>query len=208
MGIVAVFLIAIGLSMDAFAASICLGLSCQKMPVEGNNEASFGNLCWAVLKKSCSLKDFLLPGLYFGFFQAVMPLIGYFLGKCFYGLIKDYDHWLAFILLFLIGFNMIKESRECTPDADIKPDFSNKRLFILAVATSIDALAVGVTFAFFDADILLPCLIIGATTFFVSVFGVKIGQIFGARFKSGAELFGGVILILIGVKILFEHILG
>ena len=184
--IFSVFLSGVSLAMDAFAVSICDGM---------------------IYRQLNKRKAVFMP-LTFGLFQAVMPLIGYFLGKCFYGLIKDYDHWLAFILLFLIGFNMIKESRECTPDADIKPDFSNKRLFILAVATSIDALAVGVTFAFFEADILLPCLIIGATTFFVSVFGVKIGQIFGARFKSGAELFGGVILILIGVKILFEHILG
>ncbi len=204
MGILEVFLIALGLSMDAFAVSICLGLFCRKARYESRSTTSDSDLSKPDLKKNCTLDNFLLPGFYFGIFQALMPVIGYFSGKCFYNFIKDYAHWAAFILLFLIGFNMIRESGECTSDGDIGHDFSNKRLFVLAVATSIDALAVGVAFAFLNTDIILPSLIIGLVTFFVSVFGVKIGQIFGGRFKTGAELFGGVILILIGIKIVLE----
>lgn len=186
MGIFEILFIAVGLSMDAFAVSICLGLSCHN---------------------GINLKKLLMPAFYFGLFQAIMPLLGYFCGKKFLGFISEYDHWAAFILLFLIGLNMIKESRECPSDA-AKADFSHKALFILAIATSIDAFAIGLTFGFLRAKILFCVVIIGFVTFLFSLFGVKIGQIFGLKYKSSAELFGGVILILIGAKVLLEHILG
>ena len=175
-------LLAIGLSMDAFAVSICKGLSLKKMD-------------W---KKAG------LAGLYFGGFQALMPLIGYLLGSRFEHLIVEVDHWIAFILLLIIGGNMIKESRGETEELD--DSFTFKTMLTLAVATSIDALAVGVSFAFLKVNILLAVCFIGVTTFFFSFAGVKIGNVFGSKFKSKAELFGGIILILIGVKILLEHL--
>ena len=182
MGVLEIFLIGIGLSMDAFAVSICKGLSTR------------------VLK----IKHALTCGLYFGFFQGFMPLIGYLLGTQFKDKIESIDHWIAFVLLFFIGFNMIKEAFE--NDEEVDPDFSFKAMLPLAVATSIDALAVGVTFAFLRVDIILSVTLIALTTFIISMIGVKIGHIFGLKYKSKAELAGGIILIGMGVKILLEHL--
>ena len=182
MGIWEIIILAVGLSMDAFAVSICKGLSVKK------------------LKPShCAIS-----GLYFGGFQAGMPLIGWLLGKQFESLIKSVDHWIAFALLCLIGANMIRESFG-DPD-ELNASFSSRTMLPLAVATSIDALAVGVTFAFLDVDILSSVLMIGCTTFLFSAAGVKIGNIFGTKFKSKAELLGGIVLIAIGIKILIEHL--
>lgn len=175
-------IIAVGLSMDAFAVSICKGLSLQKM--------EWKNACKA--------------GLYFGGFQALMPLIGYLLGVNFRKQIESIDHWVAFVLLALIGLNMVKESREKAEELD--SSFDVKTMLLLAVATSIDALAVGVTFAFLKVDIVPAVCSIGFITFWFSVLGIKIGNVFGARFKSKAELAGGIILILMGSKILLEHL--
>lgn len=186
MSIFEVLFIAIGLSMDAFAVSICLGLS------SGN---------------SSDFKKMFLPGIYFGLFQALMPVFGYFLGKRFLTFISNYDHWAAFILLGLIGANMIKESREC-PDDAAKTDFKHKTLLVLAVATSIDAFAVGLTFGFLNVNILFCAIMIGLVTFLFSILGFWAGKVFSSKYKSSAELFGGVILILIGLKVLLEHILG
>lgn len=183
MGILELFLIAVGLSMDAFAVSICKGLSVQRL----------------------ELKHALLAGAYFGGFQALMPTIGYLLGTQFEHLIVSIDHWIAFALLLFIGGNMIKESRE-EEDDELDDDFSVKAMLLLAIATSIDALAMGVTFAFLRVDIVAAVLFIGCITFVCSAAGVKIGHAFGARFKSKAELVGGVILILMGFKILLEHL--
>lgn len=183
MGILELFLIAVGLSMDAFAVSICKGLSVQQLK-------------W---------KHVLLVGFYFGGFQALMPTLGYMLGARFEYLIVHVDHWIAFALLCVIGGNMIKESRE-TEETELDDDFSVKAMLLLAVATSIDALAMGVTFAFLRVDIIAAVSFIGCTTFFCSAIGIKIGHAFGARYKAGAELAGGIILILIGLKILLEHL--
>ena len=182
MGIVELFLIAVGLSMDAFAVSICKGLSVQKL----------------------ELKHALLAGAYFGGFQALMPTIGYLLGTQFEHLIVSIDHWIAFALLLFIGGNMVKESRE--EEEELDDDFSVKAMLLLAVATSIDALAMGVTFAFLRVNIVAAVLFIGCITFVCSAAGVKIGNVFGMRYKSKAELAGGVILILMGFKILLEHL--
>ena len=178
------FLIGIGLSMDAFAVSICKGLSMQK------------------IDKTYTL----CIGLFFGGFQALMPLTGYFLGSRVSGYIEQFDHWIAFVLLALIGFNMIKESREEEEEEKPYAGVNFKELLILAVATSIDALAVGVTFAFLEVSIVPAITIIGCTTFVISIAGVYVGNVFGARYKSRAELTGGIILILIGLKILLEHL--
>ena len=183
MGILELFVLAIGLSMDAFAVSICKGLSVQKL----------------------ELKHKLIVGAYFGGFQALMPAIGYLLGSQFEHLIVSIDHWIAFFLLLFIGGNMIKESREDDVD-ELDDDFGLKTMLLLAVATSIDALAVGVTFAFLRVNIIAAVLFIGCITFTCSTIGVKIGNVFGVKFKSKAELAGGVILILIGTKILLEHL--
>lgn len=179
------FLIGIGLSMDAFAVSICKGLSMQKI----------------------DKKYTLCIGLFFGGFQALMPLTGYLLGSRFSGYIERFDHWIAFVLLALIGFNMIKESRE-EEEEEEKPytGVNFKELLILAVATSIDALAVGVSFAFLGVHIAPAVTLIGCTTFVLTLVGVWVGNLFGSRYKSRAELTGGIILILIGVKILLEHL--
>lgn len=179
------FLIGIGLSMDAFAVSICKGLSMQKI----------------------DKKYTLCIGLFFGGFQALMPLTGYLLGSQFSGYIERFDHWIAFVLLALIGFNMIKESREEEKEEE-KPyaGVNFKELLILAVATSIDALAVGVSFAFLGVHIAPAVTLIGCTTFVLTLVGVWVGNLFGSRYKSRAELTGGIILILIGVKILLEHL--
>ena len=176
-------LMGVGLSMDAFAVSICKGLSMRK-----------------VNKKQC-----LVIGLFFGGFQALMPFIGWVLGSQFEQYITSIDHWIAFILLGIIGFNMVKESMDNeTESCDASIDF--KTMLILAIATSIDALAVGVTFAFLDVRILQAVSFIGCTTFILSVIGVKVGTVFGVLYKSKAERTGGIILILIGLKILIEHL--
>ena len=182
MGILELFFIAVGLSMDAFAVSICKGLSVEK----------------------ASPKHSAIVGIYFGGFQALMPLIGYFLGSWFSAQIEQVDHWIAFVLLALIGINMIRESRG--EDEDVDASFSPRAMLPLAVATSIDALAVGVTFAFLQVDILPAVCLIGVTTFAFSAVGIKIGNIFGSRYKSKAELVGGIVLVLMGIKILFEHL--
>ena len=183
MSYIEIILIAVGLSMDAFAVSVTLGLSVQKL----------------------SLKQYLLPGIYFGFFQALMPLLGYFAGTLFAAKIQEFEHWVAFGLLVIIGANMIKESFSKEKEKTNGNKFKFIHMLLLAVATSIDALAVGVTFSFFKINIYAAIAIIGLTTFFLSICGVKIGNIFGVKFKSKAELAGGIILVALGVKILLEH---
>ena len=183
MSILELFVIAVGLSMDAFAVAICKGLSVERAEV-----------------KHC-----LITGLYFGGFQALMPLLGFFLGGKFQTLITRYDHWIAFVLLGFIGGNMIRESLDKEQD-ELPPSFDVRAMLPLAVATSIDALAVGVTFAFLQVNILWAVTLIGLTTFAFSWAGVKVGNLFGAKFKSRAEFFGGVVLILMGIKILLEHL--
>ena len=183
MSIPELFIIAVGLSMDAFAVSICKGLSMGKM----------------------RRTNALIVGLYFGGFQAMMPALGYLLGSHFQEAITAYDHWIAFILLSIIGINMIREalnSEEESCDASL----AVTDMVVLAVATSIDALAVGVTFAFLQVNIVPAVSFIGVITFVLSAVGVKIGTVFGCRYKSRAELTGGLILILMGVKILVEHL--
>ena len=186
MGIGALLLLAVGLSMDAFAVSVCKGLAMKK----------------------ATLKAGLTCGAWFGGFQALMPLIGYFLGKTFASAIEAVDHWIAFALLAVIGINMLKEAfsgcDECLEqDADLSP----RKMFPMAVATSIDALAVGISLAMAGGvNIWLSVLLIGLTTFSFSAAGVKIGSLFGAAFEKKAQLAGGIILILLGVKILLEHL--
>lgn len=182
MGFTELFLIAVGLSMDAFAVSVCKGLSVQRL----------------------EKKQIVLAGLYFGGFQALMPVLGYIVGSRFEALIVSVDHWIAFGLLAFIGLNMIKEAFD--EDEELNDDFSVKTMTLLAVATSIDALAVGVTFAFLRVNIVSAAALIGLTTFCLSALGVCIGHKFGARYKKSAELAGGVILILMGTKILLEHL--
>ena len=184
MGLLLVLIEAVALSADAFAVSVCKGLSMRRV------DTSSALLC----------------GLWFGGFQALMPLIGYFLGLSFSDFVVDIDHWLAFVLLGIIGGKMIKEACEKHDDQECNPDFSFKTMFLLAVATSIDALAVGVSFAFLKVDIWTSILIIGLMTGAFSALGVLLGHIFGGRFKSKAEFVGGIILVGIGLKILIEHI--
>lgn len=174
-----IFLIGIGLSMDAFAVSICKGLSVKKL----------------------SIKNVLCCGLWFGGFQALMPFIGYCLGSAFSGLVDSIDHWIAFILLAFIGLNMIRESKEEEQQND---DFSWKTMLMLAIATAIDALAVGITFSFEAVNIFVAISIIGMTTFVIAGAGVYIGNVFGNKYQQKAQIVGGVILVLIGVKILLE----
>ena len=178
-----IVLIGIGLAMDAFAVSVCKGLSMKKMD-------------W---------RKAIIISLYFGIFQAVMPVIGCFLGTTFSGFVESVDHWIAFILLAIIGGNMIKDS---TDDENEKrnDNIDIKTMLLLAIATSIDALAVGITFAFFETNIGLAISIIGLITFILSIIGVKIGNRFGDKFQNKAELTGGIILIIIGLKILLEHL--
>ena len=182
MGVVELLSIGVGLAMDAFDVAVGKGLSMKRL----------------------SLKNAGLVGFYFGFFQALMAVIGYFLGIGFKDYITSIDHWVAFILLGLIGANMIKEAFGYEEDVD--DDLSFKTMLILAIATSIDALAVGITFAFLQVNILYAALIIGVTTFVISVIGVKIGHVFGLKYKSKAEIAGGIILIAMGCKILLEHL--
>ena len=185
MGISELLLIGIGLSMDAFAVSIGKGLS----------------------TKSLTPRHYLSVGVWFGGFQALMPIVGFLLGVSFDSLVESFDHWIAFVLLGVIGSNMIRESLK-GDECEIHPDFSARAMFMLAIATSIDALAVGVSFAFLQIDILPAASIIGVTTFILSMIGLRIGNIFGCRFKSKAEFVGGVVLIIIGIKILVEHLWG
>ena len=184
MGIVELFILAVGLSMDAFAVSVCKGLAMEK----------------------CSFRKAAVCGVWFGGFQALMPLIGYVLGYQFRDYITAVDHWIAFGLLVLIGVNMIRESfSKEEEEADDSLDV--KTMFLMAVATSIDALAAGVTFAFLpNTNIVAAVLFIGAVTFTLSTAGAKIGNVFGARYKTKAEFAGGAILVLLGLKILLEHL--
>ena len=178
MGLLELFVIAVGLSMDAFAVSICKGLSVRELKP----------------------KHALTVGVYFGGFQMLMAL-----GVRFQSFITSNDHWIAFVLLGLIGANMIRESRE-HDEENLSDSFSFGTMLPLAVATSIDALAVGVTFAFLQVSILPAVCFIGATTFVLSCIGIRIGHVFGLKYKSRAELFGGAVLILMGIKILLEHL--
>ena len=185
MSLLELFLIAVGLSMDAFSVSVCKGLTTKRF----------------------SWRMALVCGLWFGFFQALMPTIGYFLGAQFQEMIEAYDHWIAFGLLFLIGTNMIREAvwgKKEEGESSGSLDF--KTMFLLAIATSIDALAVGVSFACIQVKLCSSVAIIGITTFLFSILGVKIGHLFGSKYEKSAGIFGGIILILIGLKILLEHL--
>ncbi len=183
MGLIELFLIAVGLSMDAFAVSVCKGLAMPK----------------------CTFKKAAIVGLWFGGFQALMPAIGYILGAQFQEAIASIDHWIAFVLLALIGGNMIHEALD-NDEEEADASLDVKTMFLLAVATSIDALAIGITFAFLKVNIIPAVCFIGSVTFIISFAGVKIGNVFGARYKNKAEIVGGVILILLGLKILLEHL--
>ena len=183
MDLLTLLTLAVGLAMDAFAVSICKGLAMREK----------------VLKKG------IIVGLWFGGFQALMPTIGFFLGTQFKDQITSIDHWIAFVLLGLIGINMVKEALS-NDEEQADDSIAVKEMFMLAVATSIDALAVGITFAFLNVHIVSAASMIGICTFLISFAGVKIGNIFGTKYKSKAELAGGIILILLGFKILFEHL--
>ena len=183
MDLIELFLIAVGLSMDAFAVSVCKGLAMPK----------------------CTFKKAAIVGLWFGGFQALMPAIGYILGAQFQEAIASIDHWIAFVLLALIGGNMIHEALD-NDEEEADASLDVKTMFLLAVATSIDALAIGITFAFLKVNIIPAVCFIGVVTFIISFAGVKIGNVFGARYKNKAEIVGGIILILLGLKILLEHL--
>ncbi len=182
MGIGELFILAVGLSMDAFAVSICKGLALGHSSFKGS----------------------VIVGLWFGFFQALMPLIGYFVGIQLSVFVKAFDHWIAFVLLAAIGISMIMESR--SKEEDESPSLSVKAMFPLAVATSIDALASGIALAAVEGNIYWAVAFIGVITFCLSAFGVRLGSFAGSRYKSKAELAGGIILIAIGAKILIEHL--
>ncbi len=192
MSLLELLLIGVGLSMDAFAVAVCRGLRSRKL--------NWGHAA--------------VTGLYFGGFQALMPALGWLLGSAFASYIQRFDHWAAFALLSLIGGNMIREALDDGGEPSSGPDgripeeqrLDHRELLVMAVATSIDALAVGVTFAFLDVPIVPAAALIGATTFCLSAAGVAVGNFFGARYKRRAELTGGVILVLLGVKILLEHL--
>ena len=184
MEIFGIFLIGVGLAMDAFAVSLCKGLS----------------------NKIFSFKKCIIVGLYFGIFQGIMPLIGYVLGISFEELIVSIDHWIAFVLLFLIGFNMMKESFSCCNE-DLNDNVDFYEMIPLAVATSIDALTVGITFAFLQVNIILAIVIISCVTFLICNFGFLIGNKFGNKYEKRAKLVGGLILIFMCIKILIEHLL-
>ena len=181
MSILEIIFIALGLAMDAFAVSICKGLSLKKV----------------------SFKNAILVGTYFGLFQGLMPLIGYFLGFKMKDAIMSIDHWIAFILLGIIGLNMILDSFK---KESIDDNLEFKTMIILAIATSIDALAIGITFAFLEVNIYFAVTLTAIITFIISALGVKIGNIFGNKYSSKAEIFGGIVLILMGIKILLEHL--
>ena len=192
MGIFELLLLSVGLAMDAFAVSICKGLATRKL----------------------TIKEYLLCGIWFGFFQAMMPMVGYLVGSSFEKLISMVAPWVAFILLALIGGNMIKEA--ISPDEEVSADFDFKTMFMLAVATSIDALAVGITFVAVPVKVLsvgnmlntvFAVAVIGVVTCVISMMGVKIGNIFGVKYKAKAEVVGGVILICIGLRALLNYLL-
>ena len=183
MGYLELLLIGVGLAMDAFAVSICKGLNMK-----------------TINKKHC-----FIIALFFGGFQALMPAIGYVLGAQFQETIASIDHWIAFVLLALIGGNMIHEALD-NDEEEADASLNVKTMFLLAVATSIDALAIGITFAFLKVNIIPAVCFIGIVTFIISFAGVKIGNVFGVRYKNKAEIVGGVILILLGLKILLEHL--
>lgn len=186
MDILSLFFLACALSADAFAVSLCKGFCV----------------------KDLKLKHYLIVGCYFGGFQALMPLIGFFLGKALASYISNYDHWIAFVLLSFVGAKMIMESRKSDDESCDTSDsqFSTKTMLALAIATSIDALAVGVSFAFLHINIIFSVVLIGCVTFVFCLLGIKIGSKFGTKLKDKAELLGGVVLILIGCKILFGHL--
>lgn len=183
MGAIEILLISIGLAMDAFAVSVCKGLAMKKM----------------------SWKKAIIIGLYFGAFQAIMPTIGFFLGTTFERFITNVDHWIAFILLVGIGINMVKETFDKESE-NRNDNVDVKTMLVLSIATSIDALAIGITFACLKIHIVMPVITIGLITFIISVIGVKIGNRFGNKYEKKAEIMGGVILILLGIKILLEHL--
>ncbi len=183
MNIIEIVLISISLAMDAFAVSICKGMTIKKI----------------------SFKKVNIIGIYFGFFQMIMPILGYFFGMSFAEFVKNIDHWIAFILLGVIGINMIKEAFSKKEEINDSLDF--KTMIILAIATSIDALAVGITYAFLNVkNIFFIFIIIGIITYILSIIGVFIGNRFGNKLENKAELIGGCILIVIGIKILLEHL--
>ena len=191
MSVLDIFLLGVGLSMDAFAVAICKGLAMKKV----------------------NKKQMILIALFFGGFQALMPLIGWFVGSTFAKKIAAFDHWIAFVLLALIGGNMvidaIKEWNQEDKVEIIDPPIDFKELTLLAIATSIDALACGVTFSFYENfNIIKAISIIGVTTFVISAGGVYVGNIFGDKYKAKAQLVGGIILIFLGIKILLEHTMG
>ncbi len=183
MGVLEIFLIGVGLSMDAFAVSICKGLSLGK--IKG------GHMC--------------IAGGWFGGFQFLMPVTGYFLGSFFANAVTSFAHWIAFVLLAYIGGKMVKEALE-SGDDHVDGAMDAKTMLLLAIATSIDALAVGITFAFMQVAVIPASLLIGCTTFTISAVGVKIGSVFGNRYQKKAEICGGVVLVLIGIKILLEGV--
>ncbi|MEA4965196.1 MAG: manganese efflux pump MntP family protein [Oscillospiraceae bacterium] len=184
MGIAELLLLAVGLSMDAFAVSVCKGLAMERV----------------------TLKKAALVGAWFGIFQALMPALGYFLGSAFAQYITAIDHWVAFALLGLIGGNMVREALSKDSEEPADASLSFRVMLMLAIATSIDALAIGITFAFLKVKLLRSVLLIGGTTFLISMAGVKLGSIFGEKYQKKAELAGGAILILLGLKILLEHL--
>lgn len=182
MNIVEILLISIGLAMDAFAVAVCKGLSMKRM----------------------NWKKAIIVGIYFGIFQAVMPIIGYFIAIKFENIVEKVDHWFAFVLLGAIGIKMIKEAIDVDNEG-ITDSIKFKEMTILAIATSIDALAIGITFAFLKTNIVFPVLSIGIITLVLATIGVKIGNRFGTTYENKAEFVGGIILIILGVKILLEH---
>ena len=184
MSIIEIALIGVGLAMDAFAVSICKGLAMRRM----------------------NYKKAIIIAAFFGVFQALMPALGYVLGTTFANKIAAIDHWIAFILLALIGANMIKEALSSDDDECQDDSLRLGDLIMLSIATSIDALAVGITFAFFNVSLLLSVSMIGIITFIICVIGVKVGNVFGEKYKSKAELAGGLILIVMGAKILIDHL--
>lgn len=185
MGITELFIIAVGLSMDAFAVSICKGLSvCKVRP-----------------------KNALAVALWFGGFQALMPVLGYFLGVSFADFVSTVDHWIAFVLLGIIGGKMLIESFDKDESCEVNPDFTFRTMLAMAIATSIDALAVGVSFAFLKVNIWAAVMLIGLTTGLLSAAGIYLGNVFGSRYKAKAEFVGGFILMAMGLKILLEHTL-
>lgn len=184
MSVIEIAIIGIGLPMDAFAVSICKGLAMKKM----------------------SYQKAIIIALFFGGFQALMPAIGYVLGTTFASKIAAIDHWIAFILLGLIGVNMIKEALGKEDDECLDDALHFGDLIMLSIATSVDALAVGITFAFFNVSIVLSTSIIGFITFIICIIGVKVGNVFGEKYKSKAELTGGILLIIMGCKILLDHL--